>query len=134
VDTLHAPETTSVMVAQATVAAKVISKNAVLVHQDQGARVVTHDQVVTLARAETHVQLAILADLTALHLVTHVKIVTSVTTVVHLVRHVIAMSVTTVDLLVRLVNVLIVMIAELRRLGELARKVIVAPLVRASMN
>ena len=122
------------MVAQATVAAKVISKNAVLVHQDQAVRVVMHDQVAMRARAETHVQLAILADLTARHLVIRVKIVTSVTIVVHLVRRVIAMSVTTVDLPVRLVNVLIVMIAELRRLGELARKVIVAPLVRASMN
>jgi YbbR domain-containing protein len=134
VDTLHAPETTSAMVAQATVAAKVNSKNAVLVHQAQGVRVVTHDQVAMRARAETHVQLAILADLTALHLVTHEKIVTSVTTVVHLVRHVIAMSATTAVLLVRLVNVLIEMIAELRLLGGLALKVIVVPLVRASMN
>jgi hypothetical protein len=134
VDTLHAPETTSAMVAQATVAAKVNSKNAVLVHQDQGARAVTHDQVAMRARAETHVQLAILADLTVLHLVIRVKIVTSVTTVALLVHHVIAMSATTAVLLVRLVNVLIVMIAELRLLGELVHKVIVVPLVRASMN
>jgi hypothetical protein len=134
VDTLHAPETTSAMVAQATVAAKVNSKNAVLVHQDQAVRVVTHDQVVTHARAETRVQLAILADLTVLHLVTHVKIATSETSAALLVLHVIATSAMTVDLLVRLVNVLIVMIAELRLLGELVHKVIVVPLVRASMN
>ena len=133
-DTLHDPETTSAMVAQATVAAKVNSKNAFLVPQDQGVRVVTHDQVAMRARAETHVQLAILADLTALHLVIRVKIVTSVTSAALLAHHVIAMSATTVVLLVRLVNVLTVMIAELRLLGELARKVIVAPLVRASMN
>ena len=122
------------MVAQATVAAKVNSKNAVLVHQDQAVRVVMHDQVAMRARAETHVQLAILADLTALHLVTHVKIVTSVTSAALLVHHVIAMSATTAVLLVRLVNVLIVMIAELRLRGEHVHKVIVVPLVRASMN
>ena len=122
------------MVAQATVAAKVISKNAVLVHQDQAVRVVTHDQVAMRARAETHVQLAILADLTARHLVIRVKIVTSATSAALLVLHVIAMSATTAVFPVRLVNVSIVMIAELRRLGELCRKVIVAPLVRASMN
>jgi len=122
------------MVAQATVAAKVNSKNAVLVHQDQGVRVVTHDQVAMRARVETHVQLAILADLTALHLVIRVKIATSVTSAALLVRHVIATSETTAVLLVHLVNVLIVMIAELRLLGELAHKAIVAPLVRASMN
>ena len=86
------------------------------------------------ARAETHVQLAILADLTVLHLVIRVKIATSETSAALLVLHVIATSAMTAALLVRLVNVLIVMIAELRRLGELARKVIVAPLVRASMN
>jgi len=134
VDTLHVPETTSAMVAQATVAAKVNSKNAVLVHQAQGAQAGTHDQVAMRARAETHVQLAILADLTVLHLVTHVKIATSVTTAALLVRHVIAMSVTSAVLLVRLVNALSVMIAEPRLLGELALKAIVAPLVRDSMN
>ena len=133
-DTLHAPETTNAMVAQATVAAKVISKNAVLVHQDQAVRVVTHDQVVTHARAETHVQLAILADLTVLHLVIHVKIATSETSAALLVLHVIAMSATTAVFPVRLVNVSIVMIAELRLRGEHVHKVIVVPLVRASMN
>ena len=122
------------MVAQATVAAKVNLMNAVLVHQEQAVRVVTHDQVAMRARAETHVQLAILADPTARHLVIHVKIVTSVTNAAPLAHHVIAMSATTAVLLVRLVNVLIVMIAELRLLGELALKVIVDPLVRASMN
>ena len=107
------------MVAQATVAEKVNSKNAVRVHQDQVAQVVTHDQVAMHARAETHVQLAILADLKVLHLVTHVKI---------------AMSVTTAALLVRLVNASSVMIAELRLLGELAHKVTVGPLVRVNMS
>ena len=128
----------SAMVAQATVAAKVNSKSAVLVQLDRVDQVHdqagTLDQVVTHARAETHAQLAILAEPTAHHLVTHAKIATNATTADHQVLHVSATSAMTVDLLAHLVNALSVMIAELRLLGELVRKVIVVHLVRASTN
>ena len=128
----------SVMVARVTAVAKVNSKSAVLVQLDRVDQVHdqagTLDQVVTHARAETHVQLAILAELTALLLVTHAKIATNATTADHQVLHVSATSAMTVDLLAHLVNALSVMIAELRLLGELVRKVIVVHLVRASTN
>ena len=128
----------SVMVARVTAAAKVNSKSAVLVQLDRVDQVHvqagTLDQVVTHARAETHVQLAILAELTAHHLVTHVKIATNATTADRQVLHAIATSAMTVDLLVHLVNVLTVMIAELRLLGELARKATVVHRVRVSTN
>ena len=128
----------SAMVARATVAAKVNSKSVVLVQLDQvdqaHVQAGTHDQVVTHARAETHVQLAILAELTAHHLVTLAKIATNATTAGRQVHHAIATSAMTVDLLVHLVNVLTVMIAELLLLGELARKVTVVRRVRVSTN
>ena len=128
----------SAMVAQATVATKVNSKSVVLVQLDQvdqaHVQAGTLDQVVTHARAETHVQLAILAELTALLLVTHAKIATNATTADRQVHHAIATSAMTVDLLVHLVNVLTVMIAELLLLGELDRKVTVVRRVRVSTN
>ena len=128
----------SAMVARATVAAKVNSKSVVLVQLDQVDQVHvqagTLDQVVTHARAETHVQLAILAELTALLLVTLAKIATNATTADRQAHHVSVTSAMTVDLLVHLANALSVMTAELRLLGELVRKVIVASRVRASMN
>ena len=128
----------SAMVAQATVAAKVNSKSVVLVQLDQvdqaHVQAGTLDQVVTHARAETHVQLAILAEPTAHHLVTNAKIATNATTADRQVHHVSVTSAMTVDLLVHLANALSVMTAELRLLGELVRKVIVVHLVRASTN
>jgi len=128
----------SAMVAQATAAAKVNSKSVVLVRLDQvdqaHVQAETLDQVVTHARAETHVQLAILAEPTAHHLVTHAKIATNATTADRQVHHAIATNAMTVGLLVHLVNALTVMIAELLLLGELARKVIVVRRVRDSTN
>ena len=128
----------SVMVARVTAAAKVNSKSAVLVQLDRVDQVHdqagTLDQVVTHARAETHAQLAILAEPTAHHLVTNAKIATNATTADRQAHHVSVTSAMTVDLLVHLANALSVMTAELRLLGELVRKVIVASRVRASMN
>ena len=136
--TVHVPVTMNAMVDQAIAAVKVNSKSVVLVQLDRVDQVHvqagTLDQVVTHARAETHVQLAILAELTAHHLVTHVKIATNATTADRQVLHAIATSAMTVDLLVHLVNVLTVMIAELRLLGELARKATVVHRVRVSTN
>ena len=123
---------TNAMVAQATAAVKVNSKNVVLVQLAQDDQVlvqaVTHDQVEMLARAETHVLLVILVEATLVLLVmtattadhqVHRATVTNATTAGHQVHRATASNAMTADLLLHVDHV---------------RKAIEDHLVRDSMN